>query len=227
MRARIACMQHPPQDMAETIAQLTEKEKSELARTRRRQALRWYALFVRAGHERKVSELIESLNKKAEALTTDKENPFEVETFVAERNERRKYSDRWVVKPRVVIPGMVFVRMRLIYQKDLYIDHSISGFMFSRTMHEPECIPDWQFYQFRKLLESETDISVETPRQGDTVRILSGQFEGFVGEMIFDGNGNKFQIRLADYAFVISIDASEVVKVPKDSKLELPDVRYR
>ena len=195
-----------------TIDQLTEQERAEIARQKRRAAKRWYVLYVHSGHERKV---LERLQQK------------EIEAYVPMQNEKRKYSDRVVTRARLVAPGLVFVRIALVDQSTVYVDSHITGFMFSRTLHEPEHVPDWQMHQFRAIVDAEEHISMATPMQGDTVRIMRGRFEGFVGQMIFDGTAKKFQIRIGEQAFVITVNAEDVVKVPAESRSEIPDERYR
>lgn len=196
------------------IDQLTEKERAEIARQKRRAAVRWYVLYVHSGHERKVLELL----KKKEKIE---------EPYIPMQNEKRKYSDRVVTKARLVAPGLVFVRMALVNQSEVYVNSHITGFMFSKSLHEPEHIPDWQMQQFRAIVDAEEHISMVTPMQGDTVRIMRGRFEGFVGQMIFDGTAKKFQIRIGEQAFVITVNAEDVVKVPAESRSEIPDERYR
>lgn len=194
-----------------TFDQLTESERAEIARLKRRAAIRWYVLYVRSNHERKVMELLHKKN---------------IEAYVPQRMEKRKYSDRVVLRPALIVPGIVFVRISLNDKDNVYIDPAILGFMFDRTLREPEHIPDREMNQFMSIVDSDVHISMVKPMQGDMVRIIRGRFEGFVGQMVFDGNGHKFQIRLGEQAFIISVDANDVIKVSADSYSETPDERY-
>ncbi len=209
-------------------SQLTPEEIQSMLRNRRRNKLQWYVLYVTAQHERKIADAISKqeesiyLQKQINGKLTDSD--YKIKTYVPTQTVKRKWSDRVVEKQVVIIPGVIFLRLKLVDKQRIYIDTNIRSFLYNKDKREPEPIPDWQMYQFQQLVNENTDLSMETPEIGDSVKIVIGKFKGFVGELIRKNNGEtKFQIRIAGLAFPINISKEEVVKVEPGTLPELPD----
>lgn len=210
------------------ISHLTPAEIESMLRNRRRNKLQWYVLYVTAQHERKIADAI---NKLEESIYQQKQingrlssTDYKITAYVPTQTVKRKWSDRVVEKQVVIIPGVIFLRLKLVDKQRIYIDGNIKSFLYNKEKREPEPIPDWQMYQFQQLVTETKDLSMETPEIGDTVQIVIGKFKGFVGELIRKNNGEtKFQIQIAGLAFPINISKEEVVKVDPGTLPELPD----
>lgn len=208
--------------------QITPIEIQEFFRNKRRNKLQWYVLYVTSQHERKIADAItqkeESIYLQKQMNGTLTDSDYKIKTYVPTQTVKRKWSDRIVKKKVVIIPGVIFLRMKLIDKQRIYIDSNIKSFLFNKEKKEPEPIPDWQMYQFQQLVNENTDLSMETPELGDTVKITVGKFEGFVGMLIRKNNGEtKFQIRIAGLAFPINISKDDVIKVEPGTLPDLPD----
>lgn len=212
----------------ESNSKFTPKEVESMLRTKRLNTRSWYVLYVTAQHERKIADII---NRKEEADYHAKEingkltnADYKIMAYVPTQKVKRKWSDRVVEKETVIIPGVIFVRLKMIDKQRIYLDSNIRMFLYNKQKREPEPIPDWQMYQFQSVVANTTHLSMEEPQEGDTVKVEIGTFKGFVGELIQGKEGkSKFQIRIAGLAFPITINKEDVIKVEPGTSPELPD----
>lgn len=205
------------------------KQKQERARS-----LAWYALVVNPQHERQILEALTGVPdpfKRGGKAARKKITPLNppVEAYVPIREEKHKWSDRTRIVPVVLISGIIFVRIRMSEDKlrILTMDENVKFFIYNKERREPEQIPDNQIDALRKAVGEAVDLSIQTPMPGDTVQIMSGPFEGFVGEVIRSDGGAKFQLKLThDIAGVFSIDLNHIKVVPAGTVTEYPDERF-
>lgn len=223
-----------------TTSELTPEEVQRLLREKRYNALRWYVLYVTAQHERQILEAFTgkpdaykparrsgssaSLNKKLPKLDPP------IEAYVPMREERHKWSDRTRVVPICLAPGIIFVRIRLKDKARLYISEHIRKFLFRKDLREPASIPDATMEAFRSIVETSDiscDLSMQAPEPGDTVQIISGPFEGMLGEVVRRDGATHFQLRVFDgCAVTLRMEADMMKIVPKGTQRVFPDARY-
>ena len=216
----------------EDLKSVSPEEYKVIQRNKRFEELGWYVLYVTAQHERQFLEAF-----------TGKPDPYKrggkacrrsfplldppIEAYVPIREEKRKWSDRIKIVPVILTPGIVFVHIKLSERRRLYINDHVNRFLYNKDKQEPARISDNQMEQFRSMVEEGEDVSMITPILGDTVQILTGKFQGYVGEIVRVDGKSKFQLRLNDYmAITISINADDVKYVPKGTKRIIPDERF-
>lgn len=195
----------------------------------------WYALVVSPQHERQV---LEALTGKPDEYKRGgkaaRKNiaplPKPIEAYVPIRLEKHKWSDRTKIVPVVLMPGIVFVRIRLVESKTdiLHLDECVKMFLYNKDKHEPEQIPDIQMQRLMDSVGKAEDLSIQVPIPGDTVQVLSGPFEGYVGEIIRVDGGTKFQLRLThNLAGVFSMDLNHIRVVEAGTQPSFPDERFK
>ena len=216
-----------------TTAELSDSEKQRLLRQKRHKELHWYALYVSPLHERQLLEAFTGVpdpyvrtRRGRQVRAVSRLDP-PIEAYVPIREEKHKWSDRTRIVPVVLIPGVVFVRIRLEERQRLYISDHINAFLYNKDRQEPAQIADETMLQFRRIVENESDVSMITPTVGDTVQILSGPYEGFVGEVVRQNGKALFQLRLTDnLAVALTISEDQIRIVPRGTVRSIPDVRY-
>ena len=216
----------------EDLKSLSPEEYAKLERNKRQEELGWYVLYVTAQHERQFLEAFTGKpdpykrgGKAARANLAPLVPP--IEAYVPIREERRKWSDRVKVVPMILTPGIVFVRIKLSERRRLYLNEHVHFFLYNKDRQEPARISDMQMERFRAMVDQGEDVSMSTPVKGDTVQIMTGKFEGFVGEIIRVDGKDKFQLRLNEVlAITISVPADNVKKVPKGTPQDYADERF-
>lgn len=205
------------------------KEKQERAKS-----LSWYALVVTPLHERQILEALTNVPDRFKRGGKASRKPIvpldpPVEAYVPIREEKHKWSDRTKIVPVVLVPGIIFVRLRMVQDKIrvLSMDEHVKLFVYNKDRREPEQIPDEQIRMLMKAVESATDLSIQEPVVGDTVKVLRGPFEGYVGQIIRSDGGTKFQLRLThNLAGVFSMSLDDIKVVSPDTLPEFPDQRF-
>ena len=217
-------------DKAKSNASLPNEEVQRYLREKRHNTLHWYVLYVTAQHERQV---LEAFTGKADSYRTTKSPlnrrlpPLDppIEAYVPIREERHKWSDRTRVVPIIMTPGIVFVRIKLAEKRRLYISDHIRSFLFDKDLREPASISDSVMEAFRSIVENAEDSTMQTPVPGDTVQIISGKFEGYVGEVVRREGQSHFQLRISEgIAITLRMEESMMKVVPKGTKRIIPDI---
>lgn len=125
----------------------------------------WYALYVRARHERKVYERLVSKN---------------IETFMPNRRVLRQWSDRkkWVEEP--LFNNYIFIKIALKNRVlVLQTDGAIRLVTFASI---PAVIPEWQIDAIKKILVITDEIEVlEKFLTGEEIEVQTGPFTGLRG----------------------------------------------
>lgn len=207
----------------------------------RRSELGWYVLFVDSQHEKKVKDAIEKheANLKADrdfqkqnALASgmavaDPGADYQIEVFLPTKPEKRKWSDRIKTIDVVLTPTMLFLKMRLKDRYRIYDtkNHHIRNFLYSRELKDPERVPDKQMDQFMEMVSQKENLQITDPVKGDPVRIISGLYKGFTGELVRIEGKDYFQIRVGVKAALVSINRQDVVKTTTDDKTDSEEVR--
>lgn len=211
-----------------SINDLPAEQLKAILLDRKKRELHWYVLFVQGNHEIKIAEKLNEREQENNRRPAPMRKPSVIDqAYVPTREVKRKWSDRTVTKAVVVTTGLVFVRMKLENQKEIYVDPYIKHFLYDRDNHTPAIIPDEQMNTFMQMMGVDTDISVGTPEIGDKVRILRGPYEGMTGLLIRKDKGARFQLRLChQLSFQFNIKEEDVALVPADAEDITPDTRY-
>ena len=152
-----------------------------------------------------------------EKKSEEKLNKLGFETYLPIQKEERQWSDRKKFIERVVIPMVIFIRIKpnedRIIKKYSFI-HKLLTIPGAKEISTP--IPDAQIEKLRFLLyhaESEVSI-VSNLKIGDTVRVVRGSLKGFEGLLsMIEENKPIVAIRIDGLGYAC-------VKIPKsDIKL--------
>lgn len=142
---------------------------------------KWYVVHTYSGHENKVKANIEKMveNRGMQDLILDIVVP--TENRVELKDGQRK------VKTKKMFPGYVIVKM-IITNESWYLvrnTQGVTGFVGHDGTH-PVPLTDEEIARMG-IEKYYIDLDV---RVGDTVRVISGPFEGFMGEVL-DINNEK------------------------------------
>jgi len=129
----------------------------------------WYAVYVRARHERKV---MDALRRK------------EVECYLPVRKETRQWSDRKkeVVEP--LIRGYLFVHIDIRFYYDVMVTPGVISFV--QFDQKPTIIPEFQIEDLKIFLRGggqQVEVTSEHIRKGQMVLISDGPFKDVIGEV--------------------------------------------
>lgn len=141
---------------------------------------KWYVVHVYSGHENKVRDSLLKMveNRNLQDLIMDVRVP--TESVVEVKDGQRK------VKTRKMFPGYVIVKM-VVTNESWYLVRNTQG-VTGFVGHGSEPIPLSPEEVARMGIEKiDIDLDVEV---GDQVRVISGPFESFMGE-ILDINPEK------------------------------------
>ncbi|RKD91976.1 UpxY family transcription antiterminator [Mangrovibacterium diazotrophicum] len=129
----------------------------------------WYAIYVKARHERKV---LEALLRK------------EIECYLPLRTETRQWSDRKKEVEEPLIRGYLFVRINIrSYYDVLVIPGVISFVAFDQ---KPAVIPDYQIEDLKIFLRDggkDIEVTNEHIQKGQLVQINEGPLKDVIGEV--------------------------------------------
>ena len=134
---------------------------------------RWYVVHTYSGHENKVKVNIEKIveNRGMQDLILDVVVP--TEDVVEVKNGQRK------VKTRKMFPGYVLVKM-IVTNESWYIvrnTQGVTGFVGHGSDPIPLTVEEVRRMGIEKIY-IKLDVEV-----GDTVRVINGPFENFMGEV--------------------------------------------
>lgn len=132
-----------------------------------------------------------------------------IENYLPLRRVRRHWSDRIKIVEEPLIKSYVFARIvdtQLVSVRDLY---GVSWVISFRR--EVATIPDDQIEAMRQFVESEKEVAVMESarlREGASVVIVDGPFEGRKGVIISDCDKGNFAIRIEalNISLVVNID---------------------
>lgn len=133
---------------------------------------KWYALYVKMHHEKKLSQRL-----------SDKG----VEHFLPIQTVVRQWSDRKKKIDQVVIPMMIFVHVEEQERTAILEDSSAISFFTLRGSHKPTVIPDHDMERFMFMFdftESAIKFCPDTLTPGCRVRVIKGPLLGLEGELV-------------------------------------------
>ena len=169
--------------------------------------LRWYAIYCRPRHEKRVCD--ELLKKGFEA-------------YLPLVKECHQWSDRkkWVEVP--LIRGYVFVHITL--RQSTYILEVPSALQFVTFNKHYEPIPDFQIEALQRTVDSGYSLKIsEYLKVGELVEVTDGSLKGVVGRVQRVENEDKFVITLdaIQTAFQVTINAAYLQPISSDKKKRL------
>ncbi len=158
----------------------------------------WYALYTASRAEKKVKERFEEDN---------------IHHYLPLKTVTRIWSDRKkeVIEP--VIRGYIFVKVK---KKDFRKLLSTQGVVnFIREKGIPVPIPENQIENMRYMIEraqEEVEFTMEEIQPGASIRIVKGELEGLVGELVRIKGKYKVVVRLEKFGCALTTIALSSVE---------------
>lgn len=152
---------------------------------------KWYAVYTRLNHEKKVEESLKEKN---------------IEVFLPKRKTLRKWSDRrkWIEEP--LFSPYVFVNVSYKeYYKVLQTPSVISYICFEGKAAP---IKDKEIRFLRALVNEPVPYELINGnlRLSQKVKVTAGPFKDFTGTVIKEKEKTKFVIRIEQVNYLISLD---------------------
>jgi transcription antitermination factor NusG len=161
-------------------------------------ALRWYALYTRSRHEKRVSQ---ALSERA------------IESFLPLQKCLRQWSDRrrWVEVP--LIPSYVFARATSRHREQILQTPGVVRFVSfdgCPAVVRPEEI---EFLRRAVAPEARADVVVDPFSQQAEVRIVNGSFAGYKGRLVGKRGSNRVAVKIEEleYSIVVTVSRSQLV----------------
>lgn len=137
--------------------------------------LRWYALHIFTGQEKRIKTMIERL---AKAQGVEHEI---VDVFLPEEEEVSSAGGKKKVVKRKLFPGYVFVQMDLNDTTRAILQRAAGQHVFSSGDPSPLSVEEVR--NLLKIREPDEKVTTSAYSDGETVRIINGPFAEFVGRI--------------------------------------------
>lgn len=129
---------------------------------------KWFVAYVRSCQERVVARQLAAMG---------------VEHYYPVRKELRQWSDRKVLKERLLMPGIIFIHCTEQERYHLLTTVTyLTRFMMDRLSRTPVCVPPIQLLNFRRFIDgADTPVQMHSSddfKEGDRVRVISGPLMG-------------------------------------------------
>lgn len=166
--------------------------------------MEWYVAYVRSCQEKTVSKRLSELA---------------IEHYIPIRKEWRQWSDRKVLKDRLLLPRVVFILCSETERLGLFKEIPyLCYFMMDRLSRLPVVVPEKQMDDFRRVVEgSASPVEMRSSSEfakGDMVRVTSGPLKGMECEVTDISNKRFLCIRLGLLGVAVTeISASQVEKI--------------
>ena len=166
--------------------------------------LHWYVIYTKACQEKKVAEWLAK---------------YGIEYYLAIQKEKHKWSDRYKIVDRLVIPRVIFLhttysdRMRPL--KDW---PGLYRFLTDNGPYTPAVVPDREMDMFRRMVsKSATPVTLSDPpiQPGTKIRVKKGPLSGLEAELIEVNSRQHALVRLGKLGAAsaeIAIEDIEPVK---------------
>ncbi|MGI6212909.1 MAG: transcription termination/antitermination protein NusG [Anaerovoracaceae bacterium] len=135
---------------------------------------RWYVVHTYSGYENKVKKNIDKMVENREMQDLIQEVVIPMAPVIEERNGKR------VVKQKKLFPGYVIIKM-VVTNESWYLvrnTQGVTGFVGHGSDPTPLTDEEVARMGFEKI-DIDLDVAI-----GDSVRVVSGPFEGYRGEVI-------------------------------------------
>lgn len=164
-------------------------------------APRWYALHVRAKHEKRISK---ELREK------------HIETFLPAAKQVHRWSDRRVVIEMPLFPCYVFVRMHLTSTPRWSVLRTPGVFRFVGFKQGPTPIPNVEIESVQAVIANRLPLSsCGFVKIGQKVRIRGGALEGVEGVLIGHDGARRLviSIHLIQQSMAVPIEGYDIEPV--------------
>ena len=126
---------------------------------------KWYAIYTRPRHEKKVHDLL--IEKK-------------LEVYLPTVTRVRLWKDRKKKVEMPLFPSYIFVNFDYKFRFDVLHTHGIVKIVNFKG--EPAEVPDWQIESLKTMLEHPETLRTENYIQpGETIEVTEGPFKGMRG----------------------------------------------
>ena len=126
---------------------------------------KWYAIYTRPRHEKRVYDLLIEKNQIV---------------YLPIITRVRLWKDRKKKVDMPLFPSYIFVRFDYKYRFDILQTHGVVKIVNFKG--EPASIPDWQIESLKTMLEHPETLRTENYIQpGETIEITDGPFKGMRG----------------------------------------------
>ncbi len=144
---------------------------------------RWYALRTIAGKEQKVKEMIEAACKNVSSFGQHIERVLvPTEKIYTTRNGKK------TMKDKIMVSGYVWVLAALTGEVENFLQNTtnVIGFLRGRSDNKPVVVPEEDMARMLGNAEEKEQESLDSLNdfiQGERVKVTSGAFSGFIGEI--------------------------------------------
>ena len=171
---------------------------------------KWYILYTSSNQEYKVRDSINELIK-----TTN----FVEEVFIPTVKTTKVVRGKKVEGEKKMFPSYVFIKMEM--NKDNYVTiiniPKVLGFL--GTKNNPEEIPETRIDEYKRRINDDSFLKNDNTFEiGDTVKVIQGPFESFIGTI--EGKGSdkkknilKISISIFGKSTSVEIESNRVEKV--------------
>jgi transcription antitermination factor NusG len=166
-----------------------------------RPPMRWFAVYVRSRHEARVAKHFKDR---------------EIEFFLPQYKEERKWSDRKVEIELPLFPGYLFVRLRRSLETLLRVVEVPGVITIVGRGSSPEALEDAEIEQLQTAMSQGKDPRPHAFLQvGDPVMIMRGPLGGQAGTLIRMNNKNRVVLKLdlIQKAMSVEVDADAVALI--------------
>lgn len=142
-----------------------------------------------------------------------------IENYLPVQKVTRQWSDRKVVKDRIVIPGIIFFRCTENDRRAALAGiEYLTCCMADKIVHKPMHVPDAQMETFRRVVcgaSSEVRfLNTEEFASGDMVRVIRGPLSGVECEIASVRNKTVLCVKIGILgAAIVDIEVSDIEKV--------------
>lgn len=175
----------------------------------------WYALYIRARHEKKVLKALEER---------------QIDCYLPLKKQIRQWHDRKKEVEEPLIPGYLFVYIdiRFVFQV-LVVPGVLKLVTFS---NQPALIPDYQIRDLQIFLEQsqlQVEVCNEHVRKGQLVRICNGPLANAVGQIQRVRGKKRIVVGITALGCTVyaelGLEEFELVEQNQAGKLDNPAIR--
>ena len=155
---------------------------------------RWYAVYTKGNHEKRVYEFLKDQN---------------IESYLPLERKLRNWSDRkkWVEIP--LFPSYLFVKVSYKEYYNILKHHSVLYYVSFDGKAIP--IPEEQLKTIIKILACNYnyELNTENFKKGESVQISFGPFSGHKGEIIKWMGEKRLLFRISNIGYSFILDTSK------------------
>ncbi|MBO8131124.1 MAG: UpxY family transcription antiterminator [Candidatus Marinimicrobia bacterium] len=166
--------------------------------------VRWYAVYTKSRHEKKVYEMLVKKN---------------IEAFLPLKREYHQWSDRKKMVEEPLIRSYVFVHIPLQRSLDVLETQGAVKFVMFKGNYAP--IPDFQIEALKRTLQNGVVLEpVCYLKIGQLVEVIDGPLKGIIGRIQRIKSQDRFVISLdaIQYSFLVDINPILLKPISEERK---------